>query len=498
MKIRIKISVWLVFFFSISSIYAQQPDYYKNGEGITSGGKKIGKWEFFHDNGNLSAEGQYKDGKNEGEWRYYDENGVLTVIANFKEDQLNGLFTIIDDYYSSKIITNMKNGVEHGWKYTISYDELSYVDVYENGIRLLSYEFGKDSYWFPDSFEKLIDIENRTIISVGKKNEKNERIGVWKHYLSAVSRPIDWNINNIEELVLIGESSEYADKLYSKGFLVYEGFYFDDEVDSYQEKINFVSKYDRLYGVSKDLAVVMQNNKWGIINATGKLMVPLKYDYIHNQPFEGLYWTQLNDKNGFININDEEIIPIKYENEMYFHESLGIALISVNGKYGYVNTKGEEFIPPIYEDFATGGQLKEGMIPPMKLKGKWGFVDNNGKEYIPFIYDNAISFIEGLAWVNLGGEFIDSSSWKFDGGKWGAIDRSGDIIIPFKYDKVRPFSEGLAAVKLNEKWGMIDKNGKEIILFNYDDIYDFEEGKVWVKLNGREFYIDKNGNEIKE
>ena len=74
---------------------------------------------------------------------------------------------------------------------------------------------------------------------------------------------------------------------------------------------------------------------------------------------------------------------------------------------------------------------------------KWGFVDKNGKETIPLIYQNAYSFGEGLACVQLNNY-------------WGFIDKSGSVVIPTMYDMAYSFQEGLALVSLNNKWGFVD------------------------------------------
>ena len=68
-------------------------------------------------------------------------------------------------------------------------------------------------------------------------------------------------------------------------------------------------------------------------------------------------------------------------------------------------------------------------------------------------------------------------------------------IISKKYDDAGSFSEGLAAVEINGKWGFIDHTGKEIIPLKYDDAGSFSEGLAPVKLDGKWGQIDKNGNE---
>jgi hypothetical protein len=47
--------------------------------------------------------------------------------------------------------------------------------------------------------------------------------------------------------------------------------------------------------------------------------------------------------------------------------------------------------------------------------------------------------------------------------KCGFVDSTGKLAIPCKYDDAHSFSEGLALVELDDVGFYIDKNGKEYI-----------------------------------
>ena len=46
--------------------------------------------------------------------------------------------------------------------------------------------------------------------------------------------------------------------------------------------------------------------------------------------------------------------------------------------------------------------------------------------------------------------------------KWGYIDRSGKMVIPAKYDDAGSFTDGRASVELNGRTFTIDRSGREI------------------------------------
>lgn len=96
---------------------------------------------------------------------------------------------------------------------------------------------------------------------------------------------------------------------------------------------------------------------------------------------------------------------------------------------------------------ASKGQAVATLIPYRKVD-KWGFCDQNKKLVIADTYDDAYSFYEGFAPVEVNG-------------KWGLIDTKGALVIPAVYDNVIDFTDGLASVKLNGKWGYINTKGTQ-------------------------------------
>jgi len=283
-----------------------------------------------------------------------------------------------------------------------------------------------------------------------------------------------------------------------------------------------ILKYDIVSSFSEGLAVV-RNGYWfagktGVIDITGKEIVPLKYDSIGSFS-EGLAFVHLSSKWGFIDKTGKEVIPLKYSSVSSFSE--GLACVAVGEfqsfKYGFIDKTGREVIPTKY-DYASS--FSEGLAG-VKLNGNYGFLDKTGYSVIPFKYDIADSFSEGLARVDLNDKdiFIDRQNNKiiplkyypilaFSEGlagvclkrKCGFIDRTGKVVTPLKYDFVSSFKEGFAVVTIGDydagKRGFIDKTGKEITSIKYSNAESFSNGLAQVWLNGKVGFIDKTGKEI--
>ena len=189
-----------------------------------------------------------------------------------------------------------------------------------------------------------------------------------------------------------------------------------------------------------------KTEKWGYANEKGKIIIPGKYDLAKNfgnSDLAEVYIGTLNNsaiqdegKWGLIDRTGKEVVPCKYSRIYNFQEGLA-----------------EVYIGKTYNGASVGG--------------KFGFIDITGVEVVPCKYDYTFGgFNEGLAAVNIGGEFEfvrENNRYSYRGGKWGYIDKTGKEVTPFEYSEAGKFSEGKALVAINEngirKVGYIDNTG---------------------------------------
>ena len=305
------------------------------------------------------------------------------------------------------------------------------------------------------------------------------------------------------------------------------------------ETKSFSSKYDKVREFSEGLAVVELDGLYGVIDKSGKEIVPTLYQEIKDFS-EGLAVVKLNDKYGFINREGKLVIPLKYNSAESF--SKGKTLVRYANKNMYISVAGKE-----YEQI---GDFLEGLAV-VKSNGKYGFIDKTGKEVISLKYDEVENFREGLAKVVLnkkigyinkierivipikydvayreegiikgrigkkryimtlkGKEYEDKGqvdSWLSkilyykvgDDNKVGLIDTKGNEIVSIKYDYIGNYYDaGVIKVKKNNKYGAIDREGKEVIPLKYDDI-DNNNDAITAKLEGKMFAINALGKCIK-
>jgi hypothetical protein len=164
----------------------------------------------------------------------------------------------------------------------------------------------------------------------------------------------------------------------------------------------------------RGFADIFKDNKCGLMDSTGKIIVSCEYD---------------------MNISN-------------FNE-FGFAKVEKNGKVGFVDTKGKEVIDCKYQN---AGDFIEGLLN-VRLNDKWGYIDANGKTIIPHKYEIGGSFVKGLAQVA-----------KREAGQYyfGFIDKEGNEVIPLVYSKAKDFKNGIAEVMIDGKWIKIDTTGKKL------------------------------------
>lgn len=165
--------------------------------------------------------------------------------------------------------------------------------------------------------------------------------------------------------------------------------------------------------VSFGVARVQLGGKWGLINRTGRELLPCAYDEI-------------------------EIFPKEQ-----------CAAVREGSKWGLVDEQGKILLKPEWEEVQP---LVNGFMP-VKKDGKWGYADASGKLVIPCTWDNAWRF-------SAAGTAVVTSETK-EGRKRGYIDKSGRVITELEWDGAQTMSaEGFGAVRRGDGWALVGKDGK--------------------------------------
>lgn len=97
------------------------------------------------------------------------------------------------------------------------------------------------------------------------------------------------------------------------------------------------STYEYQGSFNNGLAKVKKDHKWGFIDTTGSLIVPLKYNEVENFN-DGLARVRLGQKWGLVDVTGRVVIKPTFE-WIYDFEN-GIAKVKLNGETYYMNREG--------------------------------------------------------------------------------------------------------------------------------------------------------------
>ena len=199
---------------------------------------------------------------------------------------------------------------------------------------------------------------------------------------------------------------------------------------------------------SKDYVVAFKDNKWGVIDNQGNIVIDPSYQemiVIPNNKTDvflctydvdytlGTYKTKaLNSKNEEIYTDYEKIEAIQNMDEKsnLWYEPNVIKVIK-NGKYGLINLSGKEILSCEYDEITTLQGIKK--IFKISKNGKVGIVNDEGKIIIQPEYIDV---------TTLGKDSKDGFIIKTEEGKSGVTNSLGELVLDaiyghssFKYSK---------------------------------------------------------------
>jgi len=191
------------------------------------------------------------------------------------------------------------------------------------------------------------------------------------------------------------------------------------------------------------------------------LMLTLLVIYVVSSAQSGrtLFPVAKERKWGYIDRTGKIVIPLQFDSASDFHE--GLALVTSGSRKAFIDETGQVVITPqfdIVDDFSEGlaavniGQKRLPNIGLISDPGKWGYLDKTGKLAIPLKFTHAETFSEGLAAINDG-----------DSDHGGFIDHTGKILFKLPLDVTLGFHEGIVGVLLRGNLSYFDRTGKKIL-----------------------------------
>ncbi|MFN0204360.1 MAG: WG repeat-containing protein [Bacteroidia bacterium] len=211
---------------------------------------------------------------------------------------------------------------------------------------------------------------------------------------------------------------------------------------------------------------------WGIVNRSGNLVVPCKFDkvnVIHNN--SNYFIVNQGKKEGLYHLQEGEIIPCQYD-DIDFHED-GLIVARNNQKFGLLSKNGSQLQPLTYDKVVYMNVEENGLRKVFYRVEKsyhHGLCNQNGEEVIPCIYDSPLLYERGY--------FIAEQARKI-----GLLNGAGELVLPCKYDKIgTPNKEGYLTIWNNNLTGLVRLGTGEIVPCKYDNITPFRQNNQFIRV----------------
>jgi len=171
--------------------------------------------------------------------------------------------------------------------------------------------------------------------------------------------------------------------------------------------------FDNIDPYSADsLAVVVRNNKHGIINAKGHILQSIVYDGIEYMDYG--YRSLKDGKYGTISKDGNTIFENQFDEMSILDRNCGVELICKDGKWGLLK-EGRDILTLQWDSPLLPLQKGVEGIPDLYIasqNGKYGVVNVYGKFVTPCVYDEIAKSVNGMYYITRHGDRYGALSLK--------------------------------------------------------------------------------------
>lgn len=244
-----------------------------------------------------------------------------------------------------------------------------------------------------------------------------------------------------------------------------------------------------------DIRSHVKNMKYGLIDTSGEIVLPLEYNYI-NKWDNGYYCVKKDNLYILLSPSLNSVFETERRMEKFDDRYILIEGDSTySTKYGLIDYNGNEIIPTDEERcFSEIEVLKNGFLKVTYHKGEYGsshigILNMQGKTVFekPHYCDDIILLDYGLCLIKCDNYGSPST--------YSLANLQGKEILPDSYYEIKLVNDGMISLRNYRGWGLADIKGNIIIDTNYLDELVFENGVANIKVKGSSLIqkINKNG-----
>ena len=240
-----------------------------------------------------------------------------------------------------------------------------------------------------------------------------------------------------------------------------------------------------------------QNNKEGILDFNGNVIIPCKYESI--KQFEDLFIAEKNNYFGFITLTDSVVKPFvyntifnsKYDDPIAFDDNkfLDNFIVTRNNLYGVINPKLENEVVPIrYKSIRSLNNL---YFIVQNSENRNGLYLNTGEKVIDERYVFYATFENTIFATKNNTPFLITLNYKNYSEKEVAVDEFVTLKNTFDYPK-----SSNQIVKLNGKFGVLNHENKLVIPCVYDYLENIYISNEFIVTINNKFGIVNSDNSV--
>lgn len=248
---------------------------------------------------------------------------------------------------------------------------------------------------------------------------------------------------------------------------------------------------------------VYENNKWGVIDNKGNIVVGLNYDEMVVVPDENkpificnydidynneTYKTKILDENEnqiFTEYDKIQALENKNNDGIWYDDN--VLKYEKDGKYGLIDFEGKEIVKPEYDNIYSLEGIDHSII--LEKNGKKGLLNSSTGEVV--IDCNYID-IQSISENYENGYIV-----KNDENKYGIILPDKTVVLENKYDDIKKVTgNNYYVVNENGTLEIIDSSNKVILNKGFDTVENIQLDNFIITKNGKYGVINEKGEEI--
>ena len=241
----------------------------------------------------------------------------------------------------------------------------------------------------------------------------------------------------------------------------------NEQLFSGYEQVEAIQNYDKQNNIwyEKSCLRVKKDNKYGLLDFTGKILFDCNYDSI--EPIIGInnsLITVKNGKKGLVSVTGSIIIENEYEQITALTNEYedGYIIKSSEGKYGVIGTNKKIILPIEYEEIKN---VYSENVYIVKENGRWKIINtkNNTSENLEYddikSIDNTYMIVENA-------------------GKYGIASTNGEEEIPPQYESLKNIYQNYYIAKKDNLYGVIDTDNTIKIDFKYKSLAYIKDANI--------------------